>query len=94
MTLHRLFALFIALLILPLTANFAAASPSGRCLAVAQNAPDSLQGLVKYAALKEDEVQVTFVGHSTFRITTAAGISIVTDYAGLAGDGRHRMWPR
>ncbi len=33
------------------------------------------------------EVRIRYVGHSTFRIETANGVVIATDYAGHAGDG-------
>lgn len=39
-------------------------------------------------ALAPDEVRITYVTHATFRIETAAGVVIVTDYAGVAGEGR------
>jgi L-ascorbate metabolism protein UlaG (beta-lactamase superfamily) len=37
------------------------------------------------AALEADQVQLTFVGHSTFIIESPAGIKIATDYAGYSG---------
>jgi L-ascorbate metabolism protein UlaG (beta-lactamase superfamily) len=48
---------------------------------------------VRYAALgpvaaAAQEVAITYVGHSTFRIETAAGVVIATDYFGAAGPGR------
>jgi L-ascorbate metabolism protein UlaG (beta-lactamase superfamily) len=46
-----------------------------RCLAVSQ-APR----FVAPVALKKSEVRLTFVGHSTWLIESAAGVSIATDY--------------
>ena len=67
-----------------------------RCLALADAAP--VPGVVhsaafetaagEPAALKANEVRITFAGHSTFRIESADGITIATDYAGYAGEGR------
>ena len=37
------------------------------------------------AALRPDEVQLTFVGHSTFLIESPEGVIIATDYAGYSG---------
>ncbi len=58
----------------------ARAEAASDCLAMAGLAPR-----VQLAALAADEVQLTFVGHSTFVIESAAGITIATDYAGFAG---------
>ncbi len=63
--------------------------PTGsRCIALAQASPKIQYVALDQAALANDEVQITFVGHSTFRIETAGGIIIATDYAGYAGQGR------
>jgi L-ascorbate metabolism protein UlaG (beta-lactamase superfamily) len=42
---------------------------------------------LQLAQLQADEVKITYVGHSAFRIETPAGISIVTDFNGAAGPG-------
>ena len=57
------------------------------CFAFAQRSP-----LVRWANfqpqnLADDEVGLTFVGHSTFLIETANGLTAATDYAGYAGPG-------
>jgi L-ascorbate metabolism protein UlaG (beta-lactamase superfamily) len=63
--------------------------PTGsRCIALAQAAPQIQYVSLNQAALGNDEVQITFVGHSTYRIETAGGVIIATDYAGYAGQGR------
>ncbi|MBU1211638.1 MAG: MBL fold metallo-hydrolase [Alphaproteobacteria bacterium] len=76
------------------------AAEGSRCLAMAQapmNAPvdGSAHGPphvrpVRFtpAALGAEEVLITYVTHATFRIATAAGTTIATDYAGVAGRGR------
>jgi L-ascorbate metabolism protein UlaG (beta-lactamase superfamily) len=38
-------------------------------------------------AVAEGEVGITFVGHASFRIETAEGVTAVTDFAGWWGDG-------
>jgi L-ascorbate metabolism protein UlaG (beta-lactamase superfamily) len=63
-----------------------ALAAEGRCLAVAEGGPNELP--VKQAALKPDEVSISFIGHSTFRIESPGGVLIATDYAGYAGPGR------
>ena len=62
-----------------------AQSLSSDCLAVAEG-PARVQfvNLVP-ATLTENEVQLTFTGHSTFLIESAGGIRIATDFAGYAG---------
>jgi L-ascorbate metabolism protein UlaG (beta-lactamase superfamily) len=73
-----------SLLLLGLQASAALAS---ECLAMAEGLarvqPAGLNGV----ALKTDEVGLTFVGHSTFRIETPGGVVVATDYNGRAGDG-------
>lgn len=68
-----------------LGATPAKATPNSRCLAMA-NAPSNIVP-VRYqpAALTADQVSITYVTHATFRIETAAGVTIATDYAGFAG---------
>jgi L-ascorbate metabolism protein UlaG (beta-lactamase superfamily) len=71
-----------------IAAVFALAAPargSGDCLAMAQ-APvrPHLVDFVQ-AALETGQVQLTFVGHSTFLIESPDGVTIATDYSGYAG---------
>jgi L-ascorbate metabolism protein UlaG (beta-lactamase superfamily) len=72
----RLAFAILALLAVPAAAQ---TQPS-QCLAIAQNLPR-----VHYAALKADEAQLTFIGHSTFVLESPQGIRIATDYSGNAG---------
>jgi L-ascorbate metabolism protein UlaG (beta-lactamase superfamily) len=57
------------------------------CLAVAGDPPRIWRAQLRAPALAADEVRITYVGHSAFRLETPAGISIVTDFAGYYGDG-------
>lgn len=77
----RLFAFL--LLMLPFT-SAQAQMPASDCLAMAQ-APSLVQP-ARYAqtALAADQVQFTFVGHSTFLIESSGGVKIATDYSGYA----------
>jgi L-ascorbate metabolism protein UlaG (beta-lactamase superfamily) len=72
----RLALAALTLFVSPATAQM---KPS-QCLAIAQNVPR-----VQYVALKEDEAQLTFIGHSTFLIESPQGIRIATDYSGNSG---------
>lgn len=63
-----------------------------RCLAIAQTLPKTVP--VAYVPAQEglespvtEEVTIRFVGHSTFLITSPAGVTIATDYNGYAGPG-------
>lgn len=59
-----------------------------QCLAVAENLPNVTYASFEVAELARGEVSITFVGHSTFRIESAGGTVIATDYSGLSGEGR------
>jgi L-ascorbate metabolism protein UlaG (beta-lactamase superfamily) len=59
-----------------------------RCLAIAGNAPPVVPASLEVQVLSEDQVRISYVTHSTFRIESPAGLIIATDYAGYAGDGR------
>lgn len=81
---HRL-AIAVIALILALPVPRAEASP---CFAFVETAPQiQLAGYVRLAALEEAPVTIRFVGHSTFRIETAKGVAVATDYSGSAGPG-------
>jgi L-ascorbate metabolism protein UlaG (beta-lactamase superfamily) len=64
-----------------LAAN-AHAAAIDRCLAVADiPSPRMVERVsMRLAQLKPTEVRLTFIGHSTFLIETAAGVRIATDY--------------
>ena len=55
--------------------------PEQRCpRMVAEDAPRVLPASVRLAALRQGEVRITYIGHSTFEIESAAGVRIATDY--------------
>lgn len=86
MAVMRRVLLSFVLLAVVLAATPATASTS-RCLAVAEGGPPVVPAALRPAGLKQTEVRLTFVGHSTFLIETAGGVRIATDYAGWAGRG-------
>lgn len=56
------------------------------CLAYVDRTPGLVP--VKFANVQSaGTVRITFVGHSTFRLRTPAGVVIATDYTGFAGAG-------
>ncbi len=70
----------------------AAQGVASRCLAIAQSIPEIVP--VAYIPVQErlapvaaEEVNIRFVGHSTFLITSPDGVTIATDYNGYAGAG-------
>lgn len=66
----------------------AEAAPS-RCLAMAGLTPVIEPAAFTPAqASRSEEVEITFVGHSTFRIRSPRDIVIATDFAGYWGKGR------
>jgi L-ascorbate metabolism protein UlaG (beta-lactamase superfamily) len=83
MSFNFIAALFASMILLAMPAK--AQALSSDCLAIAQG-PATVQ-FVKFApaALMENEVQLTFVGHSTFLIESAGGVRIATDFAGYSG---------
>jgi L-ascorbate metabolism protein UlaG (beta-lactamase superfamily) len=75
-------AVQVLVMILAILFAVSPARAAGECVAIAQN---SLP--VHKAALASDQVQLTFIGHSTFLIESSGGVVIATDYAGFAGGG-------
>jgi L-ascorbate metabolism protein UlaG (beta-lactamase superfamily) len=57
------------------------------CHAVASSPPLLMQASFSAASLSASEVRITYVGHSAFRIESAEGVAIVTDYFGNSGEG-------
>lgn len=55
------------------------------CLAMAGTVPEIRPAAFHPAALEADQVQFTYVGHSTFIIESPGGVKIATDYAGDSG---------
>ncbi|MGB3141303.1 MAG: MBL fold metallo-hydrolase, partial [Aestuariivirga sp.] len=58
---------------------------SSDCIAVAQGPARVQYAKMVPAALTENQVQLTFIGHSTFLIESSGGLRIATDYSGNAG---------
>ncbi|MFP4536696.1 MAG: MBL fold metallo-hydrolase [Dichotomicrobium sp.] len=59
-----------------------------RCIALADAGTPGIEYVaLNDAALSPYEVRITFVGHATFRIRSAGGTIIATDYTGNAGPG-------
>ena len=58
---------------------------SSDCLAIAEGPARVQFAKLVPAVLTENQVQLTFVGHSTFVIETSGGIRIATDFTGNAG---------
>lgn len=59
---------------------------ASKCIAFAQGKPSVIPA--NYApAQQAGSVEITYVTHSTFRLRSAAGVTIATDYAGYAGPG-------
>jgi L-ascorbate metabolism protein UlaG (beta-lactamase superfamily) len=56
------------------------------CIAFVERTP-LLRRVAAAPAQSGAEVEIRYVGHSTFRLKTPAGIEIATDYAGYAGEG-------
>src|SRR5262249_45649645 len=70
-------AVLTVLLSLPAPAS---AQVADRCLAVSQAPSPVRAASFRLAALDASEVRLTFVGHATWLIESAGGISIATDY--------------
>lgn len=66
------------------------AARASNCFAYVEQRPGVIPGVVPVGfapAQAGGSVEVTYVGHSTFRLTTPAGVVIATDYNGYAGRG-------
>jgi L-ascorbate metabolism protein UlaG (beta-lactamase superfamily) len=75
---------------LTLAAVLALAPPAAEasvCLSVAQNLPFTRYVRLAAATLQPEEVRIRYIDHSTYRIETAGGVTLATDYAGWAGIG-------
>ncbi len=75
-------------LLSPVTAGAQESEPVSQCLAVAETLPHVQFASFDVAAVEKGNVSITFVGHSTFRIESAGGVVIATDYNNYAGQGR------
>lgn len=87
------FGLALSAVLVAMTITPASAAIGSRCIAMADGGTS--RHIVKPqpvayipTALQPDQVRITYVTHATFRIETYGGIVVVTDYAGVAGEGR------
>jgi L-ascorbate metabolism protein UlaG (beta-lactamase superfamily) len=81
------FAVFF--LLASLTAPAAAQQPlRSECLAMANAPPRATPVSLRRVAAKDEEVAITYVGHSTYYIDTPGGIRIATDFNGAYRTGR------
>ena len=90
MTARLVFLVFSALLFsitLPGVSFAQDTQRASRCIALADVSPRIQYVSLNDASLSQFEVKITFVGHATFRIESAGGVIIATDYAGYAGRG-------
>ena len=78
------FALFALLAVSWSTA--ALADRPTRCIAFVEDSPRIVPARLQRAQAAA-AVEIEYVMHSTFRVTTPAGVTIATDYTGFAGDG-------
>lgn len=81
----RLFhlALFVLAMTVPIEP---AAALSSDCLAMAGAEPRILPAAYAETAVEENQVRLTYLGHSSFLIESPGGVKIVTDYAGYYGE--------
>lgn len=63
------------------------AAQASKCYAFVKDMAGVRYAQLGPVAATAREVSITYVGHSTFRIETEAGIAIATDYFGAAGEG-------
>lgn len=69
-------------------ANPGFAQTESLCFAIAKALPGAqYASLAGPVAVQVPEVEITYVGHSTFLIRSQAGVTAATDYAGYAGPG-------
>jgi L-ascorbate metabolism protein UlaG (beta-lactamase superfamily) len=64
---------------------FIAPARASDCLALAEGLSRVQPASLRVEVIAADEVEITFLGHSTFRITTPGGTTVATDYSGNAG---------
>jgi L-ascorbate metabolism protein UlaG (beta-lactamase superfamily) len=77
--------MYINLAILLVSIALASPARSSDCLAMAEGPEQTHTVAYTPTALAADQVQLTFVGHSTFLIESPGGLKIATDYAGWSG---------
>ena len=81
---HKL-CLILTVLVSWIAVTQEASAQVSRCFAMAQNTLPVQRAALAPRKLTEEEVLIRYVGHSTFLLETAKGITVATDYAGFAG---------
>jgi len=81
-----LFGVSALLALLSILSPAPAAAQSSQCVAFVEQRPSALPVSFTEAQLV-GAVEVSYVGHSTFRLRTPGGVVIATDYNGYAGPG-------
>jgi len=85
----RIAAVVLGLLGCPISLAAAQDAPRGsECLAMAQQPPRVTPVSLRAAAAKDDNVTITYAGHSTYYIDTPGGVRIATDFSGAYTTGR------
>jgi L-ascorbate metabolism protein UlaG (beta-lactamase superfamily) len=85
----RCLAVILALLGLPIASAAAQdASRGSECLAMANAPPRAVPASLRRTAAKNDEVAITYAGHSTYLIDMPGGLRIATDFNGAYRTGR------
>jgi len=82
----------LAVAVLASIALAPAAALASQCLAYVQGTPEAMPARFSPVQANNsqgtDTVEITFVGHATFRIRSPGGVVIATDYTGHHGAGR------
>jgi L-ascorbate metabolism protein UlaG (beta-lactamase superfamily) len=84
----RFFSAAFALLCQVLAPAAAQDATRSECLAMSGAPPRATPVSLRLAAGKNDEVAITYAGHSTYYIETPAGVRIATDFSGVYRTGR------
>ena len=59
-----------------------------QCFAIAKSFSAVVPATYVEVAMEAHEVEIAFVTHSTYRLTSAGGVTIATDFSGYAGSGK------
>ena len=78
----------LAFIALAVGLSMPAQALASRCYAFVEGVPGVRYATLGPVAARAREVTISYVGHSTFRIETEAGIVINTDYFGANGEGK------
>jgi hypothetical protein len=78
----RSLAVVLALLVSLIGSAQAQDVRGSECLAMAQAPPRAVPVSFRRTAAKAEDVTISYAGHSTYYITTPAGVTIATDFSG------------